>query len=52
MRSGAALKKQKIEVQREIYNVKQQILRLAEEIRLSADKKTIGIKLNKLKKEK
>ena len=52
MGSGAALKKQKIEVQREIYNVKQQILRLAEEIRLSADKKTIGIKLNKLKKEK
>ena len=52
MGSGAALKKQKIELQRDIYNIKQQILRLAEEIRLSADKKTIGIKLNELKKEK
>ena len=50
--SGTAQKKQKIKLQKDIYNIKQQILQLAEEIRLSADKKTIGIKLNKLKKEK
>jgi len=50
--SGAVLKRQKLELKKAIYNIKQQIVKLKEELRLLEDKKIIGLKLKELKQEK